>query len=233
MKRILQGRSERPEIAPEEALRGSDDVRSALSSGRVRIEIPVFDGVDEIDVFGPFEVLAGSGFEVELVGVEAPGRIATQRGVRLETVVALGRPDALIVPGGGWLSRAPEGAYVQARRGILPAKLAELASGLDFIASVCTGSMLLARAGLLERRHATTNRSAQDELRELGVHVVDERVVDDGTVITAGGLTAGIDLGLHIVERELGTEAADLRARSIEYVRQGRVWRAPPPAAPG
>jgi transcriptional regulator GlxA family with amidase domain len=194
----------------------------------MRIEIPVFDGVDEIDVFGPFEVLAGTGFEVELVGVEAPGRIATQRGVRLETVTALGHPDAVIVPGGGWLSRAPEGAHAQAQRGILPSTLAALAPSLDFIASVCTGSMLLAAAGLLHHRHATTNRNVHDELREQGVEVVDERVVDDGDIITAGGLTAGIDLGLWIVERELGTAAADRRARSIEYERQGRVWRAPP-----
>lgn len=108
---------------------------------------------------------------------------------------------------------------------MLPAKLAALAPSVEFLASVCTGSMLLAAAGLLTGRRATTNRGALEELRGYGVEVLDERVVDDGTVMTAGGLTAGIDLGLWIVEREQGTAAADRRAHAVEYVRQGRVWR--------
>lgn len=193
----------------------------------MRIEIPLFDGFDELDAFGPFEVLAGAGFEVELVGAHTAGRVVSQRGVRIDTTAALGRPDAVIVPGGGWQNRAPEGAWAQAQRRGLPDKLQELASSTQFLASVCTGSMLLAAAGVLDGRYATTNRNALDELRGYEVKVVDERVVDDSTVITAGGLTAGIDLGLWIVERELGTAAADKRALSIEYTRQGRVWRSP------
>ena len=194
---------------------------------RVRIEIPLFDGFDELDAFGPFEVLAGAGFDVELVGAQAVGRVVSQRGVRIDTTAALGRPDAVIVPGGGWQNRAPEGAWAQVRRRVLPDRLQELAASTRFLASVCTGSMLLAAAGVLDGRYATTNRNALEELRSYNVEVVDERVVDDSTVITAAGLTAGIDLGLWIIERELGTAAADKRARSIEYTRQGRVWLSP------
>lgn len=191
----------------------------------MRAEFVVFDGFDEIDVFGPFETLASGGFEVALVGVERAGRVVSMRGVRLDVEAVLGQPEVLVVPGGGWLNHAPEGSWAQAQRRTLPDRLAELAPTTRIVASVCTGSLLLAAAGLLEGRHATTNRNAFEELRGYGVEVVDERVVDDGLIITAGGLTAGLDLGLWIVERELGTAVADRVCRSIEYVRHGRVWR--------
>jgi transcriptional regulator GlxA family with amidase domain len=87
--------------------------------------------------------------------------------------------------------------------------------------------MLLATAGLLTDRYATTNRNVFDELAPHVAEVIDERVVDDGDRITAGGLTAGLDLGLRITERELGSKVADRVSRSIEYTREGRVWHAP------
>jgi putative intracellular protease/amidase len=194
----------------------------------MRFEIAVFDGFDEIDVFGPFEVLSAAGFDVALVAVERPGIVVSMRGLRTEIDGVLDSPDALLIPGGGWLNHAPEGSWAQAQRGVLPGKIARIAQGNTVIASVCTGSLLLASAGVLQGRHATTNRNALDELRGFGAIAVEERVVEDGQFITAGGLTAGIDLGLWIVEREKGTATADDVASSIEYERQGRVWRAGP-----
>jgi transcriptional regulator GlxA family with amidase domain len=131
------------------------------------------------------------------------------------------------VPGGGWNNHAPEGSWAEAQRGELPRALQERADGTRWIASVCTGAMLLATAGLLDGRYATTNRNAFDELRPHVLDVVAERVVDHGDRITAGGLTAGLDLGIWIIERELGTAAADERCNGMEYQRQGRVWIAP------
>ncbi len=189
------------------------------------IEIIVFEGVDEIDVFGPFEVLCSAGLDVRLVAIEA-GDVHSQRGVHL-VVPEVGRPDAIVVPGGGWLNRASEGSWAQAQRGVLPARLAELKDQVEWMASVCTGSLLLAAAGLLDGRCATTNRNAYDELRPYVAEVIEARVVDDGDIVTAGGLTAGFDLGLWLVERELGTAVADRVSRSIEYPRVGTVWRAP------
>jgi len=93
------------------------------------------------------------------------------------------------------------------------------------IASVCTGALLLAAAGLLHGRPATTNRLALDRLRETGAEVIDTRVVDDGDIVTAQGVTAGMDLALWLVERERGREFADALARGVEYERTGRVWR--------
>jgi transcriptional regulator GlxA family with amidase domain len=191
----------------------------------MRVEIPVFDGFDEIDVFGPFEVLSAAGVDAQIVAVEQAGEVTSMRGLRLVIDQVLGSPDVLLVPGGGWLNHAKEGAWAQAQRGIFPQKLAAMTPKTTLVASVCTGSLLLASSGVLEGRYATTNRNALDELRGFGVSVVEERVVADGKFITAAGLTAGIDLGLWIVERELGTAAADEVANSIEYTRQGRVWR--------
>jgi len=194
----------------------------------MRIEIVVFDGFDEIDAIGPFEVLSSAGFDVTLVGVEKAGIVVSQRGVRLDVAAALGTPEGVIVPGGGWLDRAPEGSWAQAQRGTLAAKLLLASASAHWLASVCTGGMLLATAGLLTGRFATTNRNALEEFRPFVGTVIDERVVDDGDRITAAALTAGLDLGLWITERELGTEAADRVSVSLEYPRQGRVWRAPP-----
>lgn len=192
----------------------------------MRIEILIFDGFDEIDAIGPFEVLSAH-FDVELVSLQRPGPVTTGRGIQLVTRSALGRPDGIVVPGGGWLDRAGEGSWAQAQRRALPDALAALAPDVSWVASVCTGAFLLASAGLLTDRYATTNRNAHDELRPLVREVVDERVVDDGDRITAAGLTAGIDLGLWITERHHGTAAADRVAADIEYRRQGRVWRGP------
>lgn len=192
----------------------------------MRIEILLFDGFDEIDALGPFEVLSGA-FEVELVTLDRPGMVTTRRGLQVTTRSALGRPDGVIVPGGGWLDHAPEGSWAQGQRGRLPTALADLAPRLLWVASVCTGSLLLASAGLLTDRYATTNRNAFAELRPHVRDVLDERVVQDRDRITAGGLTAGLDLALWLTERHHGTAAADRAAAGIEYQRQGRVWHAP------
>ena len=86
--------------------------------------------------------------------------------------------------------------------------------------------MLLAAAGLVKGRPATTNRGAWAELEEYGAELKTNRVVDDCTLVTAGGITSGIDLALHIVERELGPDVADGIAGAMEYTRDRDVWTA-------
>jgi transcriptional regulator GlxA family with amidase domain len=193
--------------------------------GQVRIEIIVFDGFDELDAFGPFEVLSSAGFDVELVAVRKAGPVRSMRGIRLDIPGVLGRADGVIVVGGGWMSRAEEGAWAQAHRGVLPERLADVATSARWTASVCTGGMLLAAAGLLTGRNATTNRNAYDELRAYGVNVIEERVVDDGDRVTAGALSAGMDLGLWLTERELGTERAAEVAAGIDFSQRSPVWK--------
>jgi transcriptional regulator GlxA family with amidase domain len=194
----------------------------------MRIEILLFDGFDELDAVGPYEVLTnatavGADWDVALVGAHGPGELRGAHGLRVAVAEGLGRPDAFIVPGGGWADRAAQGAWAESR-GDLPARLAELAPSCDWVASVCTGALLLATAGLTNGRPATTHHSALDDLRASGAMVrPDARVVDDGDLLTAAGVTSGMDLALHLVERHWGADAADTVARMIELPRTAAV----------
>jgi transcriptional regulator GlxA family with amidase domain len=197
----------------------------------MQIDILIFDGFDDLDALGPNELLrhagtAGAPFEVALVTLDGAERVVTALGTTLIPERALAeRPDLVLVPGGGLLDGSPTGVLAEIERGALPAALARLHGAGVAVASVCTGALLLAEAGLLTGRPATTNRLALDRLRETGAEVIDERVVDDGDVVTAQGVTAGMDLALWLVEREMGGPFADALARGVEYERSGRVWR--------
>jgi transcriptional regulator GlxA family with amidase domain len=198
----------------------------------MRIEIVVFDGMDELDAIVPFEVLSnaalfGTGWEVALVGVSEPGQIVGSHGMRVDVDETLGSPGAVVVPGGGWGDRGAKGAWQQANDRYLPDRLRELAPSCEWVASVCTGAMLLAAAGITKGRPATTHHVAHDELRASGANLIaDARVVDDGNLLTCGGVTSGLDLSVWIVERELGPEIAARVSAEMEYERRGKLWRA-------
>ncbi|GAA1573498.1 DJ-1/PfpI family protein [Kribbella sancticallisti] len=197
----------------------------------MRIEIVVFDGVDEMDVVGPFEVWGTAArmgrLELTLVGLDGPVEVTGMNGLQFRATDSLGNtnPDAVFVPGGGWGSRAEKGAWAEVQRGELPARLAELAPKLSWVGSVCTGSMLLAAAGLTKGRAATTHHTAWEDLREAGTDLKPNRVVDDGDLITAGGITSGIDLAFWIVERELDADLAAEIAKFMEYQPARDIWR--------
>jgi transcriptional regulator GlxA family with amidase domain len=188
-------------------------------------EILLFDGFDELDAFGPWEILAGAAqlsesFEARFVTLEGAREVRADHGAVVRAHGALSeRPDVLVIPGGGWFDRTPEGAWAQAQRGAIPQAIADRYAAGTMIASVCTGALLVARSGILEGRTATTNPGAYDDLRAAGANVVTARVVDDGDIVTAGGPACGLDLVLHLVEREFGAEAAALAAREIYYDR--------------
>jgi transcriptional regulator GlxA family with amidase domain len=184
----------------------------------MRIEILLYDGFDDLDGFGPFEVLSGAGLDTRFVTLEPAASVPTSHGARVIPDGVLGDPDLVLVPGGGWSSRADAGAWAEAQRGAIPAALEERHRAGGRVGSVCTGAMLLAAAGILDGRPAITHHTAIDDLRAMGADVVDgARVVDDGDVITAAGVTSGIDLALHIVAAELGDGAAAAVAREIEW----------------
>jgi transcriptional regulator GlxA family with amidase domain len=193
----------------------------------MRTEILIYDGIDELDAIGPFEVLAEGGFDVALVTHPATDRIVTARGAIMVPDRELSdRAELLVVPGGGWTRRPPKGAWVEVQRGVLPRAIAQRHAAGARIASVCTGAFLLAAGGLLDGRPAITHWKDVDDLEAMGIRVIrDARVVDDGDIITAGGVTSGLDLALWIVEQEKGREAAAAVEAEIEHRRDERIWR--------
>lgn len=95
------------------------------------------------------------------------------------------------------------------------------------IASVCTGTFLLAAAGLLHGIPATTHHSALDDLKAAGIRTVSSRVADAGRILTSGGIASGLDLSLWILERTFGKDEADRVAEILEYERRGGILRHP------
>jgi len=144
-------------------------------------------------------------------------------------VESLPAPDVLVVPGGGWVDRSREGARTEYERGDGPGTVAAAARAAHergaVVASVCTGAMLLARAGLLRGRRCITHHAAIEDLQAHGAVIVRERVVDDGDIVTAGGVTSGIDLALHLVERFADSALADGITATLEHARARAIVR--------
>jgi transcriptional regulator GlxA family with amidase domain len=187
-------------------------------------EILLFDGFDELDAMGPWEVLAGlsavrDDVTARLVTLEGARAVRADHGALVGAEAQLSdRPDVLIVPGGGWMDRTPEGAFAQAERGDIPRAIAARHAAGTTVASVCTGALLLAASGILDGRRATTNPQALDDLRARGtVDVVEARVVDDGDILTAGAPACGLDLAIHLVGRFGGPGLAGAAARELGY----------------
>jgi transcriptional regulator GlxA family with amidase domain len=190
----------------------------------MKIAILVFPGVEELDVVGFLEVLAVANrlrgercFETELVGTEA-GPIECSGGLRVVpdgSLRDLRGQDLLFVPGGG------------ARRGTGVDKLLGNRLVLDalkkaheegkMVWSVCTGALLLAKAGLLDGRAATTHHEFLEDLRQSGAKVRNARVVVDGRIATGGGISSSIDVGLELVKKTLGREVATEVGKRMEY----------------
>jgi transcriptional regulator GlxA family with amidase domain len=207
----------------------------------MRIAVVVFDGFDELDAIGPLEVLRNAAamgdvdLQVELVTLDGGAEVTGSHGLRVGPDGRLDpdRTDLLVVPGGGWNDRGPRGAWAEAERGELPAAIAAAHRAGAGVATVCTGAMLATAAGITRGRPAVTHHGALQDLRSAGARVVEARVVDDGDLVTAGGVTSGIDLALWLVERHFGAELAEAVAAEIEHPRSGEVWRARPGPAPG
>ena len=186
------------------------------------IGIALFDGAEELDWAGPWEVLAAwatqwpdDGVRVLTLAREA-GEITCAKGLRVlpdETWETAPPLDVLVYPGGlGTRRDLQDEAVLDWIRG--------LAAGDTVIASVCTGSLVLAAAGLLDGKPATTHWGSLEVLPTLGHDIEvrpDHRFVDNGEVLTAAGVSAGIDMALHLVARLHSTERAREVRRYIQY----------------
>ncbi|MET4783274.1 DJ-1/PfpI family protein [Glaciihabitans sp. UYNi722] len=199
-------------------------------------QILLFEGFDPLDVIAPFEVLGGA-LEVQLVGIDAVGPVTSgTRGLQLRAshVLQPEEPGFVIVPGAsGPIDADPD---VIDTIPVLIARLGEtalpnlirraFAAPDTLVATVCGGSLALAMAGLLEGRTAVTHRLGNDVLDATGVHVVNARVVDDGDLVSSGGVTSGLDLALYLLERQYGPRIAHAVEQLFEFERRGTIWRA-------
>lgn len=187
-----------------------------------QIGILLFRGVEELDAVGPWEVLAywtqqfpGDGYEV-FCASRTGGPVECAHGLMLSaghSLKSMPELEVLLHPGGEGtrplLDDRRHLGWLREQRGRVP-----------LLASVCTGSLVYAAAGLLRGRPATTHRNELDRLREIDstVKVRDgDRFVDDGDVVTSAGVSAGIDMALHLVGRLAGTERAREVRAGLQY----------------
>ena len=191
-----------------------------------KVGILLFDEVEVLDFAGPFEVFSvtredGEGRPFDVYTVAQEKRLITARnGLMVEPRCSFEDApafDILVVPGG----YGAEEVEIHNRE--LLDWLRSQAAGATLMASVCTGAFLLAEAGLLDGRRATTHWMDLDRLaREYPLVTVERnaRFIDEGNIVTSAGISAGIDMCLHLVGRLMGTEVAQATAKRMEYTPQ-------------
>jgi putative intracellular protease/amidase len=193
------------------------------------IAIPIFDGITALDAIGPYEVLSRlPGYRARFVAL-TPGPYRTDNGqlalVADDALAAFPHPEIVLVPG-GFGTRA----LMTEKRLLDWIRTAHETS--QWTTSVCTGSLLLAAAGVLRGLEATTHWMSLDLLAEFGARPVPKRVVEQGKVITAAGVSSGIDMALTLAARIAGAETAQAIQLGIEYDPQPPFAAGSPRTAP-
>jgi putative intracellular protease/amidase len=195
----------------------------------VQIAILLYDRLTALDAVGPYEVLARLPGATVVFAAERPGPVRADTGMLALTADAaladVPHPDIVLVPGG-------PGADDQMTDGAVHEWLRAADAASSWTASVCTGSLILAAAGPLAGHRATSHWLALDQLAELGVTPVSQRVVIDGKFITAAGVSAGIDMALGLAGRIGGKELAQSIQLGIEYDPQPPYMAGSPGKAP-
>jgi len=192
------------------------------------LAILIFPDVEVLDFCGPFEVFSvanrfidPAAFNVFTVA-KTPGAVITHNGLSVQPhflPTDCPKPDILLVPGG-------RGTRTEMHDPVVIDWITDAAGGAELVLSVCTGSLLLAKAGLLDGLEATTHHGALDLLKEMApsttIHA-DRRYVDNGRIICSAGIAAGIDMSLHVAARLLGEDVAEKTARQMEYPWRNQV----------
>jgi cyclohexyl-isocyanide hydratase len=186
--------------------------RSRPDDNPLQVGVLVYDGHTTLDFVGPHTAFTAAGMRVHLVS-NTLDPVVSDTGLTVGPTVTLDdcpkELDIVFVPGGA----VDEVLLDRARL----AFLAERAATASYITSVCTGSLVLAAAGLLDGYRAATHWATRGHLARLGVEVSDERVCIDRNRMTGGGVTAGIDFGLTLVARTLGPDVAKFVQLALEY----------------
>lgn len=179
-----------------------------------RIAILIFDGLTALDAIGPYEVLSRlPEAEVTFIGKQAGVKRTDTGALGVQADLALSElpnPEVVLVPGGkGNRPLMGDADVLDWLRGAHDAS--------TWTTSVCTGVLVLGAAGILDGKRATTHWAYLDALRELGAEPVPERVVEDGKILTAAGVSAGIDMALTLASRIAGDKVAQAIQLGIEY----------------
>ncbi len=195
----------------------------------MNIAILIYERFTALDAIGPYEVLSRMpGASLSFVAVE-PGPVTTDNGmltlVAEHSISEVTAPDILLVPGG------PGEVAQRAGEAVLD-WLRSAHETSTWTTSVCTGSLILAAAGLLDGRRATSHWLALEKLGELGAEPVSERVVFDGKIVTAAGVSAGIDMALELAAKVAGVAVAQAIQLGIEYDPQPPFDAGSPEKAP-
>jgi transcriptional regulator GlxA family with amidase domain len=194
------------------------------------VAVLLFDDAEVLDFAGPFEVFSVTGkrdssdpFNVYTVAekpiIHARNNLTITPTYTLETCP---QPDILVLPGGG--GKRPDGTLFGTRREKNNTRLLEwirhTSQHTELILSVCTGALLLAKAGMMDGLRATTHHRALEELQSdapTATVVDNERIVDNGKIIFSGGISAGIDASFHVITKLLGSEVAKETSSYMEY----------------
>lgn len=201
-----------------------------------KVAIFIFDEVEVLDFTGPFEIFGVAGkqsggeghFEVftvaEKSSISARNNLVVAPTYTFENCPT---PDILLIPGGGGFRKAGDGSQgipFGSRREMNNEKLLtwvrEMNEKVELLLSVCTGSLILAKAGLLEGLSATTHFKAVEQMREVAPNTTlfpEKRWIDNGRIILSAGVSAGIDMSLYVVSKLHGKEVADATATYIQY----------------
>ncbi len=185
------------------------------------LAILIFDEVEVLDFCGPFEVFSVANRFTDppafnVLAVAEKSQITTRGGLVVKPhylVADCPRPDILLIPGG-------QGTRKELHISVLIDWIKRASEKAELVLTVCTGALLLAKAGLLDGLEATTHHSAIELLRQTAPKTTvhdDRRFVDNGRVICSAGIAAGIDMSLHVVGRLLGEEVAEKVTKQMEY----------------
>jgi putative intracellular protease/amidase len=195
----------------------------------VQFAIVLYDGFTALDAVGPYETLGRLPDSETVFVAERTGPVRNDNGSLAltadKTLADVPNPDVLVVPGG-------PGQTAQMGNEALLDWIRTADATSTWTTSVCTGSLLLAAAGLLEGRRATSHWLAIEELRKFGVEPTGERVVTDGKYVTAAGVSSGIDMGLALLGRISGDFVAQAVQLGIEYDPQPPYDAGAPEKAP-
>ena len=179
----------------------------------MKIVILLFDNYTALDIVGPYEVLNKlPNSKIYLVGLEKK-RYNDTYGLKISadySIDEISQADILLVPGGPGIDNLLNNRKVIEW-------IQKVDSTTTWTVSVCSGSLLLAEAGLLNGKNCTTHWRRKDQLRKYNVSVKDERYVQDGKMITSAGVSAGIDMALYLVSKIAGDQAAKMIQLAIEY----------------